>query len=130
MGHVADANVLIAAINESDTLFLRAKEIIIAAAKPILIPEYVAVECVTVIARNINKSTADLFLNRTFVGNDDFTLLPSSPQLFAVAAKEFLTAHKRLSFVDCALVVLSREYTVLTFDKALAKALVKPIHAA
>ena len=68
------------------------------------------------------KHSADEFVEEILRGGE-FTLLPSSPSLFDAAARLFLASPKKLSFVDCALVVLSREYTVLTFDKALAKAI-------
>ena len=47
--------------------------------------------------------------------------MSSTLALFAEAARYFLSTSKRLSFIDCALAVLAREYDVLTFDKVLAK---------
>ena len=86
MAVVADANVLVAAANASDSLHSRAARAIAEAAKPIYIPEYAAVEIVTVLSRTIGKDIADSFLRQLIAENDDFEFLASSPALFAAAA--------------------------------------------
>ena len=123
MAVVADANVLVAAANASDSLHSRAARAIAEAAKPIYIPEYAAVEIVTVLSRTIGKDIADSFLRQLIAENDDFEFLASSPALFAAAAHLFISQRTHLSLVDCALLALSSEYEILTFDKALSKAI-------
>ena len=125
MAHIVDSSVLIAALHETDSQHQRGLMVLKEAPRPIIVPEYIVAETATMLMIRKQKHSADEFVEEILRGGE-FTLLPSSPSLFDAAARLFITSSKKLSFVDCALIALSDEYTVLTFDKALTKA----IHAA
>ncbi|PIR83552.1 hypothetical protein COU18_02610 [Candidatus Kaiserbacteria bacterium CG10_big_fil_rev_8_21_14_0_10_51_14] len=123
MATIADTSVLVAALSDDDALHSRGVGALRDAGKPIYVPEYVVIETVTVLAvRLAMKDSADDFIHALF-HNRDLRLIPSSPAFFIAVTRYFLLTKKRLSFVDCALATLAREHTVLTFDKALAKAI-------
>lgn len=125
MGTIVDSSILIAALHETDSQHERGLSVLKEAARPIIIPEYIVAETATMLMIRKQKHSADQFVQEV-LRSGEFALLPSSPLLFDAAAKLFLATSKKLSFVDCALLALSHEYAVLTFDVALAKA----IHAA
>ena len=120
MAHIIDSSVFIAALHETDSQHQRGLTLLKRAPRPIIVPEYIALETATMLMIRKQKRSADQFVEEVLRGGE-FTLLLSSLSLFDAAAKLFLASSKKLSFVDCALIALSREYTVLTFDKALAK---------
>ena len=119
---VVDSSVLVAALNEKDSQHERGVAEIQAAYKPIIVPEYIVAETCAVLIQKASKQLADSFV-REMGSNRDFRLLFSTPEFFIATAQSFLSSRAKLSFVDCALAVLAREHTVLTFDKALAKAI-------
>ena len=121
---VVDSSALIALYNEKDSLHAAASEVLERAQKPLFVPEYVAVETASVLNRKANKRTADAFL-RSLFDNRDIVVLPSSAEQFIAAVEAFLTKGGKLSFTDAALLALSRSYSVITFDAALARAIEK-----
>ena len=123
MRTVVDSSVLIAAINASDSQHKRGEAEIRSAAKPIIVPEYVVVETCAVLVKKAGKHLADDFV-REMGRNRDFRLQFSTSDFFILAAQTFLSIPtKKLSFVDCALIGLSKEYVILTFDRSLEKAI-------
>lgn len=119
---VVDSSVLVAALNESDSQHERGVAEIHAASKPIVVPEYIVAETCAVLIQKANKRLADSFV-REMGSNRDFRILFSTPEFFIATAQSFLSSRAKLSFVDSALLVLSRTFDVRTFDKALAKAI-------
>jgi predicted nucleic acid-binding protein len=117
MGTLVDSNVLIASRNDKDALFARAIEALEAAAKPLVLHEYVVLETATVLMVRAGKAMADDFV-RFVLKNADFSLLLSSETEFLSAADTFMKTRSKLSFADSALLSLSSQYPVLTFDKA------------
>lgn len=123
MATIADTSVLVAALSDDDALHERGLDILRTAERPIYVHEYIVIETVTVLAvRLAMKTIADDFIHALFQ-NRDLRVIPSSPAFFIAVTRYFLLTQKRLSFVDCALAVLAREHTILTFDKVLAKAI-------
>lgn len=122
---VLDSNVWIAYSYKEDTLHKKACGVMKNINTRVLLPEYILIEVSTVLAQRANKKIADLFLDRV-LHNDDILILYSSPKFFDAVVKLFQTnGGKQLSFIDTALVYLSRWYSVITFDKALEKAIRK-----
>ena len=122
MQTVVDSSVLIAAINANDSQHERGVADIRKAEKPIVVPEYVVAETCAFLVQKASKHLADDFM-REMGSNRDFRLLFSKPEFFIASAQEFLSTREKLSFADCALVVLARKYHVLTFDRTLEKAI-------
>ncbi|KKW47642.1 hypothetical protein A3C21_03340 [Candidatus Kaiserbacteria bacterium RIFCSPHIGHO2_02_FULL_59_21] len=122
MAVVVDSSVLVAALHREDTLHERGKSALEGVEKPIAIPEYIVVETATTLARVAGKKVADVFV-RSLFDTKDMDVVPSSPEQFATAAAAFLSSNSKLSFVDCALLQFSRTYRVITFDKALSRAI-------
>jgi len=120
MAVVVDSSVLIAALHREDALHNRGIRALENAELPIIVPEYIAVETIGVLTGRNHKDSAAVCI-KTLAENRTLTFMPSTLALFAEAARYFLSTSKRLSFIDCALAVLAREYDVLTFDKVLAK---------
>ena len=122
---IVDTSVLVAAFNEEDALHKRAVKVMDDCPKPFFLHEYVVLETATVLMSRINKQSADDFLDMTLT-NADLRVLHSSAYLFLKTIDSFNESkNKQLSFVDSALLSLSGEYTVLTFDDALNRAIKK-----
>lgn len=121
---ILDANVWIAYFNEADALHDRAAHLVNQhAGHQLGLPEYVILEVATILAIKSSKKTADTFLAYV-LDNQDVTVLYAHQELFAETVTVFRDQRTAaLSFVDAALVALGRDHTVITFDKALAKAL-------
>ena len=122
MQTVVDSSVLVAAINSKDSQHKQGFAKLRAAEKPIVVPEYVVAETCAVLVQKASKHLADEFV-REMGSNRDFRLLFSTPELFIAPAQQFLSVREKLSFVDCALLALSGEYEILTFDKGLNNAI-------
>lgn len=122
MQTVVDSSVLIATINADDSQHERGANEIRKAARPIIVPEYIVAETCAVLVQKASKELADDFMQE-MGSNRDFQLLFSTPEFFIASARVFLSTRKKLSFVDCALIELSKEYAVLTFDRVLLKAI-------
>ena len=90
---------------------------------PILLPEYVVLEVYTVLAIRVSKTQADAFLRLTSDNQDIHILLTDETFFLAVVTACQQQKYKGLSFTDTALVVLSAEHTVITFDRVLQKAI-------
>lgn len=117
---LVDTNVLVSAFNTKDSLHEKAVRIMDECPKPFVLHEYVVLETTTVLMNRASKAVADAFLKSTFDSADSW-ILYSNQSAFLDVSEAFLK-HK-LSFADAALLALSDEYNVLTFDKALQKAI-------
>lgn len=120
---ILDSCILVALIHIPDSQHEKAVELFKNLQEPICIPEYVAMETVTVLQNKKNKKAANEFLTLLSKESNLYSFLPSSPSLFQKAKKIFAEQEKNLSFVDCTLVALASEYQVITFDEALEKAI-------
>ncbi|MFA5945795.1 MAG: type II toxin-antitoxin system VapC family toxin [Patescibacteria group bacterium] len=119
---VFDANVWVALLNANDSLHAKAKSVEQKAKRPILLPEYIAVEVCNVLTQRAGKITADRFLE-VVTGGDVELLYAGKDTFSATCSLSRQITHKKLSFVDVFLLLLSKEHDVITFDKALIKAM-------
>lgn len=120
---ILDANVWVAFFNDQDSQYAEAQKIIENASLPIYIPEYVILETSTVIAQRADKRTANQFLDYV-TSNKNVRLLITDELFVTNTIRLFLEQPtKRLSFADIALLLLSRQWPVVTFDRQLANAI-------
>ncbi len=122
MGTLIDSSVLVASRNDKDLLHARAIKNLRDAELPLVIHEYVLLETATVLINRASKATADIFI-RAVLGNSAFSILYSTEQDFLTVVETFTSNRMKLSFTDTALLFLSGEYTVLTFDESLSRAI-------
>ncbi len=122
---VLDSNIWIAAFHSTDSLHKKALDLFSQIEKEhILLPEYVLIETANVLMIRAKKSVAQYFIQST-ANNTDIHLLVSSKELLYETSDLFTKTKPRnnFSFVDTALLYLSKSYTVLTFDKKLEKSI-------
>ena len=119
---LVDTNVFVAAFNGSDALHSRAVKALAAIERPYILHEYVALETATVLMMRVSKAAADIFIQGA-LHNAEFRLVLSSETGFQRTAKTFVLNRSKLSFTDTALLALSSDYDVLTFDEALNRAI-------
>ncbi|OGG52474.1 hypothetical protein A3H16_04065 [Candidatus Kaiserbacteria bacterium RIFCSPLOWO2_12_FULL_53_8] len=120
-GVIFDTNVWIALLHEADSQYRKAQELVrTLATEEVLVPEYVLVEVSAVLKRYERNAEAIVFVKRVLGNAGSF--IPAGVLAHETSVL-FEERNDKLSFVDTALLVLSREYRVITFDKALARAL-------
>ena len=120
---VFDSNVWIALFHQNDSQHAKARKVFSVLNSQIIIPEYIILEVCTVLAQRASKKYANIFLER-ISDNDDVGILHFEENHFY----SFCDAYRRLpdgklSFVDCALLCLSKEYEIITFDTELKRVL-------
>ena len=111
-------------MKEADTQHAKAINIFEATAeRKIIVPEYVALEVSSVLAARVTRVLANNFLE-IISDNSDIEILYSDRAFFIKTATLFRTSlTDKLSFTDTALLNLSRQYEVITFDTDLDKAI-------
>ena len=121
---IFDSSVWIAYMKEADTQHAKAINIFEATAeRKIIVPEYVALEVSSVLAARVTRVLANNFLE-IISDNSDIEILYSDRAFFIKTATLFRTSlTDKLSFADTALLNLSRQYEVITFDTDLDKAI-------
>lgn len=121
---ILDSNIWVAYLYTDDALHMQAARLVEEATeRPLVIFEYMVAETVTVLARLTGKASADSFLD-LIQNNSEIEILPSSPELFAAIVACYKTHTQRnLSFADYALLYLSRNMPVATFDIKLRNAI-------
>lgn len=118
---VLDSCIWIAFWNTTDSQHEKAVDLFSSNDEEVLLPEYILVEVLNVLLLKANKKAADLWLKK-ILNSEWVRILPSTPNLLKENLDYFLkNKHSKLSFIDQSLVILSRKYQVLTFDKELAK---------
>ena len=119
---IIDSSVWIALYNKADSQ--RAKAMCISATfADVALSEYVFLETCTLLLAKGGRDVAELFLAYV-LDSADVIVLHSSPEFFQATARLFRhLTNKNLSFVDVSLLVLSESNNVITFDKALARAI-------
>ena len=119
---IIDSSVWIALYNKADNQHAKAMSISATFAN-VALPEYVFLETCTLLLAKAGRDVAELFLAYA-LDSADVTVLHSSPEFFQATTSLFRhLTNKNLSFVDVSLLVLSESYEVITFDKALARAI-------
>lgn len=123
---VVDSNIWIALLDFKDSQHEKARKLFETTKEGIIIvPEYVITEVCTVLKRNTDKETADLFI-RLIHERPYISILSLGENLLMNVLQYFLQSqHAGLSFIDVSLLYLSQFYTVVTFDKKLASAIKK-----
>jgi len=119
---IFDSSVWIAYFSPSETRHSEARKLLEQAAV-IIIPEYVLLEVVTVLRQ---KKEEELLAGFMSLATDAKTYLPADTLGSEVAAEYTKPRYKKLSFVDVSLVLLAKQYNVVTFDKALLTAIKQP----
>lgn len=117
-----DSNFWIAFFNDDDSQHDKAVKIF--EKEPnFAITEYCVVETASILALKRGKRAAADFL--AHIGdNADVTVVLSSPTFFDETIQLFQEiADRKLSFVDISLLLLSESHEIITFDKALTKAI-------
>jgi len=116
---IFDSSVWIAYFSPSETSHLEARQVI-EGATAVIVPEYVLLEVVTVLRQ---KKEEELLAGFMSLATNTKTYLPAGTLGSEVTAEYTKTRYKKLSFVDVSLVLLSKQYNVVTFDKALLAAI-------
>lgn len=121
---IFDSSVWIAYMKKADTQHAKAIQIFEETdGQKIMVPEYVALEVSSVLAVRVTRILANNFLE-IISDNSDIDILYSDRTFFTKTATLFRTSPtNRLSFTDTALLNLSRQYEVITFDTDLARAI-------
>jgi predicted nucleic acid-binding protein len=120
---VLDSCVWIAFLCKADSQHDKANKLIETLRAEIVVPEYVLLEVATVLRQKKYNAEACVFIEKVI--NDPAVFLPTHDSVYGVA-KLFCTQNRStLSFVDVALLAMSAIYTVVTFDNALARAIVR-----
>lgn len=119
---IVDSSVWIASFLPKDTQHAKAQRAL-GKLKHVVCPEYVILEVITVLRQKREQALAAQFLDLLEQGSDA-TIIPSSLSLLtATIALVKRNRYPKLSFVDTALLVLSHDHDVLTFDRALTRAI-------
>ncbi len=120
---ILDSNVWIALFHNQDSQHAKAEKIFFSLTQKILIPEYVILEVSSVLLLKSNKEIADAFLERV-IDSEDVEVALSNELFFLDVVKTFQSYPKHdLSFIDCALLLLSQSHTIITLDEHLARAI-------
>jgi predicted nucleic acid-binding protein len=122
MNCIFDTNVWVALFNENDAHHEKAQQLFLQ-TESVTIPEYIILETTTILQMRASKQIADLFA-KMITSTEQLEILYASDLFFHAVLKLFQKQHtKKLSFVDCALLELSANYKIHTFDEALEKAI-------
>ena len=111
---------------ENDSQHLKAKSLNLNIANTeIHIPEYILIEVVSILKQKNQLEVARSFVQKIMIASQSM-FIPSY-QYFTETQSAFLNTEKnnKLSFIDTSLLVLSKEYTIITFDKQLQKEIQK-----
>jgi len=122
MNSIFDTNIWVALFNENDAHHKAAQELFLQ-NEIIYIPEYIILETTTVLQLRASKQKADLFAEMV-TNTEQLEILYTTNSFFQSVLKLFQQKNdKKLSFVDCSLLLLSKDYKIHTFDEALKKAI-------
>ncbi|MDD2516365.1 MAG: PIN domain-containing protein [Candidatus Gracilibacteria bacterium] len=119
---ILDSNVWIALFNKEDSLNKKASDImkeLIKNNEKIFITEYLILEISTILLLKNGKKLADNFINFVY-DNSDIDIIYSDRYFFENTIQFFTkNNYEKLSFVDQSLLLLSKSYQIITFDKEL-----------
>ncbi|MDD4530336.1 MAG: PIN domain-containing protein [Candidatus Gracilibacteria bacterium] len=119
---ILDSNVWIALFNKEDSLNKKASDIMKELVKnneKIFITEYLILEISTILLLKNGKKLADNFINFVY-DNSDIDIIYSDKYFFENTIQFFTkNNYEKLSFVDQSLLLLSKSYQIITFDKEL-----------
>ena len=119
---ILDSSVWIAFLYREDSQHEKAKKVLEASRNDeIVIPEYVLIEVASMLKRKRYEREAKKFVAEA-IAREEHSFLHAAT-LVHETVDLFCKRNDKLSFVDTALLVLSRQYRIITFDTALRKAL-------
>ena len=122
---ILDSSVWISFLDKNDSQHKKAENIMEEMDCDIAVPEYVIIEVCTVLLKKTNKKIADGFIEIAF-DNQNTRVLFFNEHFFNLFINNFKNIqNKNLSFIDTALLYLSKTYKIITFDKNLQKAIDK-----
>lgn len=120
---ILDSNIWIAYLDKNDSQHNKAVKLWSSLQHQIILPEYVLLEVTTILAMRVSKEHANSFLD-VAQNNSQASILSASESFFSALLSYYQEQmHPHLSFVDVSLLLLSKTYTVYTFDTKLAKAI-------
>lgn len=122
---ILDSSVIISIFRKQEKNHKKALRIFMSDEK-FLIPDYAIAEILTVLKIKEGLETANKCYD--FISNTkDMEIIPIEWNIFEKTAKYFSANKNKLSFVDTALLMLSKENKIelMTFDKDLQKTLQK-----
>ncbi len=119
---VFDSNVWVASIIEKDLLHKKAKQVLLKHSGVFFLTDHIVAEVITVLKKYKALNEAKNFTLHVF-GSDDFVVIPSTVY-FDETIEYFVNSNdNKLSFTDMSLIVLSKKYKIISFDKDLNKKL-------
>ncbi|MEX1014067.1 MAG: PIN domain-containing protein [Candidatus Paceibacterota bacterium] len=120
---VLDSSVWIAILDKKDSQHKKAEKVLNNITGKVLVTEYILLEVSTVLSQKVSKNSSNDFI-KFVISNRDINLKVFSSQEFNSITSFYLTLkNKRISFVDCSLIWLSKVHRVISFDKDLNKEL-------
>lgn len=124
-GVLFDSNVWIAYFHTTDAQHAKAVAAVGQySGQTIVLTEYVLLEIATLLKQKIGPTKTNTIIT-TLLKTEGIALLPSD-NYFSTTLTTFLASKdKYLSFVDVSILVLSDDFTVVTFDKKLKNAISK-----
>lgn len=118
---IIDSSVWVAYLYKADSQHEKARALVHSINAPV-VPEYILLEVTTILRLKKQEVVLNEFIK---LATTDSVYIPASNLGIEVASCLADTKYKKLSFVDVALVLLSKKYLVATFDKELQKLLTK-----
>ncbi len=119
---IIDSNVWISFFNLNDINNKKAESVLNDLKNDrICVTEYIILEVSTILLQKVSKDTADWFINFIEESNN-IHIVYSSQETFKKYMDFFRNnSFLKLSFVDQSLLFLSKNFEIITFDKALNK---------
>ncbi len=117
MDIIFDSNIWIALFNKNDSHHEKVSNLFLE-PQSIYVPEYIILETTSVLQLRASKQIANMFA-QMIIETKQVEVLYTTEAFFNTVLKLFQKQQKKLAFVDCALLVLSKDYKIYTFDKAL-----------
>jgi predicted nucleic acid-binding protein len=118
---IFDSSVWVALLHYTDSQHQKALKVFGEVGDVIVVPEYVVIEVATVLKQQGKLEEARQFVHRVLNEKPE-SFLPAEA-LIRETASLFQDRSDKLSFTDTALLVLARLYRVVTFDRALQRAI-------
>lgn len=122
-GIILDSSVWIAYLHQEDSQYDKAIKTVDSLTDPVIVPVEVLSEVGTILKSKGREDLAKRFVSEVVSGQSIPLLVPDEDTVRRVASTFLSRSGDKLSFADTALLVLSQEYRIITFDKHLQKAI-------
>ena len=122
---ILDSNIWIAFLNTNDSQHKEAVKVFWNLKDDIAITQDIIIEIVTILLQKSNKSIVNTFIELV-LNNSEIELIFTSKE-FVINLLDFIANndHMKLWAVDHSLLILSKHYKIISFDKNLNKAIRK-----